>query len=274
MVEAVKHVAHLREYIAAVLAPLVAGIPEDVQLNVKQLLKLQPHTRTLQLLGVLRIVNTPQGLIARHQVKLLSHEVGQRLANGRLQHLEQHLRQTFYGSRVQASLLHLLRSVVVGLHTHRRQFQFLCCVDVRMGDVDASVIDVRPSENDVFLADGVVLLGIFAAIEPRQVHHLATSIGKMGHDAFLAGTHLKGLETQYMPLHLHERHIARQFADAVEPAAIDMLVWVVFQQVAKRLDTQLIVEHLLPAWTYSRQVLYVLLQNSVHPISTSAIFKS
>ena len=82
----------------------------------------------------------------------------------------------------------------------------------------------------------------------------------MGYDALFACTHLKGLETQDVPFHLYERHIAVQFADAVQTAPIHMLIRIVFQQVAKRVDAQFFTKHLASVGTYARQVLDVLLE--------------
>ena len=84
-----------------------------------------------------------------------------------------------------------------------------------MGYVYASVIDVGTTEDDVFLADSVVLFGIFPTIEPCQVHHFATAVGKMGHHTFLACTHLERFKAEDAALDLHKRHVARQFWDAV-----------------------------------------------------------
>ena len=84
-----------------------------------------------------------------------------------------------------------------------------------MGDVDASVKDVRTSEDDIFLADGVVLFRVFAAIKPSEVHDLAAPVSKVGHHTLLAGTHLKRLEAQDAAFDLYKRHVAIQFADAV-----------------------------------------------------------
>ena len=160
-------------------------------------------------------MNLPQGLVAAHQVQLLGDEVRKGLWQGLLEHVEKCFRQTLDRTGVEPHFLHLLRRVVIGLHAHGRQFQFLCSVDVGVGDVDASVVDVGTSEDDIFFADGVVLLGVFSSVEPRQVHHLACAIGKVRHDAFLAGTHLEGLETQDMALHLYEGHVAIELTDAV-----------------------------------------------------------
>ena len=118
---------------------------------------------------------------------------------------------------VEARLLHLLAGVVVGLHAHSRQLQLFCHIHVGVGDIDASVVDVRSSEDNILRTYFILLLGIFAAIEPCQVHHLPAAVREVSHHAFLAGTHLERLETQDVAFHLYERHVACQFADAVEP---------------------------------------------------------
>ena len=84
-----------------------------------------------------------------------------------------------------------------------------------MSHVDAPVIDVGTSENNVFLSNSIALFGIFAAIEPRQIHDFSASVRKVGNNTFLTGTYLKGLETEDMSFHLDKRHVAIQFADAV-----------------------------------------------------------
>ena len=209
VIEAVEDIANSREYVATEFASLVAGIPQNVQLDVEQFFELQSQTGLFQLLGIQRIVNLAQSLIARHEVELLGDEVGQRFWDTDFQRFEQRLGQSFNRTAVQSHFLHLLRGVVVRLHAHRREFQFFCQVDVGMGYVDASVIDVGASEDDIVPADGIVLLGIFATIEPRQVHDLAATIRKMRHHALLTGTHLEGLETQNLSFYLHKGHVAR-----------------------------------------------------------------
>ena len=78
-----------------------------------------------------------------------------------------------------------------------------------MGDVDATIIDVGATEDDILLADGIVLLGIFATVEPGEVHHLAGIVCKVGDNPLLASTHLEGFKTENMPLYLYERHVTR-----------------------------------------------------------------
>lgn len=55
----------------------------------------------------------------------------------------------------------------------------------------------------------------------------------MSDHPFLAGTHLERLETEDMSLHLYERHVAREFPDVIETAAVHMLIGIILQQVTK-----------------------------------------
>ena len=64
-----------------------------------------------------------------------------------------------------------------------------------------------------------------------------------------------------MAFYLHERHVARQFADAVQPTAVHVAVGVVLQQVTDGFDAEFFAEHLLPVGTYPWQVLDVLVQD-------------
>ena len=150
------------------------------------------------------------------------------------------------------------------LHTHGREFQFVGSINIGMGDVNASVKDVRSSEDNVFRTYFIALLGIFPTIEPCQVHHLPCTIGEMSHHPFFAGTHLEGLETEDMTLHLYEGHVAVQFANVVEPASVNMFVGIILQQIAERLNAQFLAEHFFAIGADPRQILDVLLQYVNH----------
>ena len=158
------------------------------------------------------------------------------------------------------------------MQTHAREFQFLSTVHVGMGDVDAVVEDGRFTEDHVSHPRLVVLLGVFAALEPHEVGN-ARAVSEMGDDTFLARTHLEGFETQDMSHDLHEGHIPRQFVDGVYFRTVDILIGIVLEQVAIGVDAELVAQNLLPVGTHPRQVLYVLFED-VHQISTSAIFRS
>ena len=102
----------------------------------------------------------------------------------------------------------------------------------------AVVEDRRLAEDHVLGAYLVLRHGLFGVVEPYQVHD-AGAVGEVGHDAQLARPHVELLETQDAPHDLYERHVARQLVDGVHPRAVYVLVGVVLQQVAKRLDAQL-----------------------------------
>ena len=202
-----------------------------------------------------------QSFVATNQVQLLDDEVGNGFRDWLLQRVNKRLGEFLNGTTVEARLLHLLRCVVVGLHTHSRQFQLVSLLHIGVNQLDATVEDLRTTEDNIFCAYLVFLQGTVGIVEPREVHHLTQPVGEVGNDTLLASTHLEGLEAEDMSLHLYKRHVAREFTDGIEPAAVDMLVGIVFQQVTKGLDAQLVAEHFPAVRAYARQILYVLLED-------------
>ena len=82
----------------------------------------------------------------------------------------------------------------------------------------------------------------------------------MGHHTLLPTVHLEGFEAQDVALHLHKRHVTRQFADAVQPTAVHVAVGIVLQQVTDGVDAEFFAEHLPSVRSYAWQVLDVLTQ--------------
>ena len=141
-------------------------------------------------------------------------EVGNRLWQ-RGQFLKHALRQFLDVARRQSPLLHLLGSGVVGLQSHAGEFQRICTIDVGMGDVDAVVEDGRFAEYHVFRAYLIILLDVFAALEPHEVGN-ACAIREMGYHTLFPRPHLESLETENMSHDLHKRHVASQFMDGID----------------------------------------------------------
>ena len=128
-----------------------------------------------------------------------------------------------------------------------------------MLQLDAVVIDAWLAKHQVVRTYLVGLHGIFAAIEPHQVHDACT-VREMSHHALLAGPHLEGLETQDVPHHLHKRHIARQLVYGIDLRAVHIFVGIILQQVTKCLDAKFLTQQLLPVGAYARQVFDVLIE--------------
>ena len=207
-------------------------------------------------------MDATQGLVTTHQVQLLRDEVGERLWQRLLDGVEKRLGEFLDGTTVEAGFLHLLRRVVVGLHTHCRQFQLVGLFHVGMYQLDAAVEDLRTTEDNIFCTYLIFLEGAISIVEPGEVHYLAVAVGEVGDDTLLASPHLEGLKAEDVALHLYKRHVARQFTDGIESAAVDVLIGIVFQQVTKGLDAQLVAEHLAAVWSYAGQILDVLLEDS------------
>ena len=127
-----------------------------------------------------------------------------------------------------------------------------------MTNLYAVVEDGRLAEDHVLRPYLIFRHRRLAVVEPYQVHDAGT-VGEVGDDAHLPWPHLKLLEAQDAPHHLHKRHVASQLTDGVHLRAVHVFVRIVFQQVTERLDAQFLPEHLLAPGTHARQVLYVLL---------------
>ena len=62
---------------------MVAGVSDDIQLDEEELFELQADPGPLQFLGVLRVVDGPQGRIALHEVEWGGDKVGDGFGQGR-----------------------------------------------------------------------------------------------------------------------------------------------------------------------------------------------
>ena len=117
-IEVVELLPYFVQYVATVFATMVAGVTQNVELNVEQLFKLESFARLLHVHSVARIVNATHSLIARHKMQTLHDEWGQRLGQWRGYLLQHRLDQTLYVARRHARLLHTFGGDVVGLHAH------------------------------------------------------------------------------------------------------------------------------------------------------------
>jgi hypothetical protein len=172
-----------------------------------------------------------------------------------LQRPEQVLHQLRQGIRVQVAPLHPFRRIVIRLQAHGRKRQFRRRVNIRMGDVDASVEHGRLSENDVFLV-GLILSGYeLQALEPDQVHDTGT-VGEMTDQPPLPPLSQR-LEAQDLSPQLDVWHVPVDFTDEIHPASVYVLVREIIQQVLEGIDFQLLVQDSRTLRSYPLQILDV-----------------
>ena len=117
-IEIVELLPYFVQYVATVFATMVAGVAQNVELNIEQLFKLESFARLLHVHSVARIVNATHGLIARHKMQTLHDEWWQRLGQWRGYLLQHRLDQTLYVARRHTRLLHPFGGDIVGLHAH------------------------------------------------------------------------------------------------------------------------------------------------------------
>ena len=260
-IKSIELFSHMRENISLVFTAMVRSIAQNVELYVKKFLELQPQTRPLHLVGIVRIMHMSHGLIARAEVQRTRDKGRKRLGHGRRNLIEQRLHHPFHTPTLQTAILHLLGSHVVRLHAHFREHQFIGFVDVGMRELEPSAIDGGPSEDNVFRAHFITVIDVFLPVEPHQVHH-AVPVAEMRHDALLPRAHSKLLITQYAPFDLHKRHVAPQLVDGIDAAAVHIFIRIVFQQVSPCVDIQFLVEDILPTGAHAGQIHDVLVQDA------------
>ena len=75
MIERIEVITYLREDISPVFAAMVAGISEDVQLDIEEFFEFQSDTSPFQFFTVLWIVNLPQCFVTAHEMESVRDEV-------------------------------------------------------------------------------------------------------------------------------------------------------------------------------------------------------
>ena len=113
--ERVQQVACAPQHIAPVVAAAVAHVAHDVELDIKELLKLEPLSRPLHLLGVARIVYGAHSRVARHEMERTGDERRERLLKRTRYAGEQGPYGLLHRMRVHSVLLHALGGGIIGL---------------------------------------------------------------------------------------------------------------------------------------------------------------
>ena len=252
---------------------MVAGVAQYVELHVEELFKFEPVAGALHLVGIVGVVHPAYGLVARHEPQALGKKGRKGLFERSGEAFQQAARYFLHGARGEPRLLHLLGSVVVGLHTHAGELQVLGRLYLRVCYLETPAVDRGPSEHDVGHAGAVGLGDVLGACEPNKVYD-AGRVGEVGHKAFVAGTIVEEVETQYLTLQLHEGHVGVQFAHRVDAAPVHILVGVVLQQVAEGLDAEFGLKYLLARGSYPRCVHHVLFQYVGHKCCGWVLFSA
>ena len=165
--------------------------------------------------------------------------------------------------RCHPCLLHLLSSVVIGLHSHSGEFHILCQVYLGMYKLIASAEYRWFAENNVFSAHLQVFRQLLCTCKPHYIN-ISSAISEMCNDAFLARPHAEFLKIEELSLYLHKRHLAIYLADFVYLRAVNIFIWIVLQQVTESLDAQFLLQQFLSVRSYARNIHYVLLENVYH----------
>ena len=145
------------------------------------------------------------------------------------------LRELFYGTRRDTGLLHAFCGDVIRLHSHGGELQLGSVLYVWVGKLVSSVIQGRPSKDNIVSIYAVVLIDILRALEPNKVYN-AVSVGEMGNDAFASSACIIFFKAEDSSFDLYERHVRTQLVYGIDAASVYVFIRVVFEQVTVRLD--------------------------------------
>ncbi len=126
-----------------------------------------------------------------------------------------------------------------------------------MCELVATTVCGRFAEDNIVSAHLVGFHDVLSTAIPNQIDH-TEAIGEVSHQEFVALARVDFLVTENLSLDLHVRHLGSQLADVIDLCAIDILVWVVFQQVTIGVDAELLAQYLFLLRSYAWQELDVL----------------
>ena len=194
------------ENIPSVLTAVVTCVSKNVKLDIEQFLKFQSNTCSLCIIDRLRIMYFPHGIITRDKVKMRCYEWWERLFERCCELTDEHFRQFLHGTRVDASLFHLLCGDIKRLHPHVIELQLTCIVNVRVRELEPTIEESRLTKDDIVFPYLVVLIDILCSVEPNKVTN-AMSITKVCDDSLLPSAHISLLKAEDLPFNLDERHV-------------------------------------------------------------------
>ena len=119
-----------------------------------------------------------------------------------------------------------------------------------MRELVSTSIYGRLAEDDISFAYLIIIIYVFSTVKPHYVADVC-AIKNMSHHPHLSASHRKLFKTQYLAYHLHKSHVAPQLGYLIHLAAVDILIWIVFQEVTPSIDTKFFAQYLFAFRTYA-----------------------
>ena len=126
--------------------------------------------------------------------------------------------------------------------------------DVGVSDVERAVVIVWFAVNYVFLALDDALLNPLYSLEPYQLD-AALLVGETRHEALLVFLSFN-TEIGNDALQLHIYGVGTDVGGEIKLAFINVFVWKIIRQIAKRTDTEFFLQTFGALWTHAGEVHY------------------
>ena len=125
-------------------------------------------------------------------------------------------------------------------------------IDLGMRNVHRVTECFRSAEDDVFRSRPILVGDIFKSLKPDEING-AGVVREFPDQSFFA-SFTNRIEEDNASFELDVRHVARDLADPVEPAAVDMFVRKIVQQVFERDHVDLFLQKFGTFRPYSRKI--------------------
>ena len=182
-----------------------------------------------------RKMDVPHRLAEGHHADFREHLLGQRFGQLPLQIAQKCVLEILNGARIEERLLHPLRRVVERRQAGGDLRSLLHGVDVGMGDIERMPELGRLPEDDIIHAGLHLLLHVGQAFEPDEVER-PRPVRKLAHQAPRPSL-AQFVEVENAAFHLDIRHRAGNFRNFVKPAAVDVFVREIEQEVFEGSDS-------------------------------------
>ena len=234
----------------------VAGISEDIELEVEELLKLQPFGASLKFVYVFWIMLGGHRLEKRGKAVTSHQRFGQRLLKrGHQRMLKEVHKRVAEPARRESAFFQSLRHTVDSLQPLGRPFGVIV-VDFGMAHRIAVVENRRFSEKHILPADEVQLFELLDLAEPDDLHQTA-AVGECADKTFLYPLALYAYVYE-VSFDLDRGHlISREVGYPVEARTINMAMGIILKKIVKGVHVEVLGQLFCPSRSDTFQVLEV-----------------
>ena len=240
----------------------LAGVPQYIELQIKEFLELQSELCLTQHIGRLGKMYIIKRFVEINHMSPGDYGRRKRLGKRAGNNFPQRSDDFLYRLRIEKMRLHFLGRRIIRLQACVSVDFHIDGIDFGMSDIQAAAEKSGTPEKRIFRSGLVSVLDILDSFEPDQLYR-TRGIGKnRGETTFV--TFALRLVTHNLSTQLYIRHRPIDFPYGISTRTIDILIRIIIQQILIRVNTQLLIEQLRPFRTDAGKELYIVHRKFTH----------